>query len=147
MANWIGLMSRAALSLGALLFLTAPASTQGAGKPTAIGRLEPGLWQLRDLRNNNAPVRSICVADPAMLMQIQHGDAPCSRLVIADDRTGTTVHYTCPAKGFGRTSVRVETPRLAKIDTQGIYDNAPFAYRLEARRVGSCQDAKARVGR
>jgi hypothetical protein len=71
-------------------------------------------------------------------MQVQHRNSPCSRLVIATDTSGATVQYTCPAGGFGRTSIRVETPRLAQIDTQGIVDNTPFGYRAEARRVGPC---------
>ena len=67
------------------------------------------------------------------------------RVVLSNDVKGATVHYTCPANGFGRTSVRVETPRLAKIDTQGIMGNAPFAYRAEARKVGACSGG-GRVG-
>lgn len=127
-----------------LAAMSAPALTQAGGKLSALGRLEPGLWQLRNLEDDRAQPQSICVADPNMLMQVQHRNSPCSRLVIADDARGATVHYTCPAGGFGRTSVRVETPRLAKIDTQGISGNAPFAYRAEARRVGACGGAAVR---
>lgn len=133
-----GLIGRAAMALGAVMILAAPATAQGRQQLAAIGKLEPGMWQLRDLdRSSNAP-QSICVADPSMLLQVQHRNSPCSRLVISNSGTAATVHYTCPANGFGHTSVRVETSRLAKIDTQGIVDNAPFAYRAEARRVGAC---------
>jgi hypothetical protein len=129
---------RAALALGVASMLSAPAIPQERGKLTALARLEPGLWQIRDLGDPSAAPQSICFADPTMLTQVQHRNSPCSRLVLANDASSATVHYTCPAHGFGRTSVRVETSRLAKIDTQGIVDNAPFAYRAEARRVGAC---------
>lgn len=133
-----GLLSRAAMALGALMVLAAPAAAQGGHRLAAIGRLQPGLWQLRNLDEAGTMPRSLCVIDPAMLFQVQHRNAPCSRLVIADGADGATVHYTCPANGFGQTSVRVESSRLARIDTQGISDATPFAYRAEARRVGTC---------
>lgn len=133
-----GAWRRAVMALGALTLVSSAASAPQAGtKLSALARLEPGLWQLRDLDNAGA-AQSICVADPSALLQLRHRNAPCSRLVIADDVKGATVHYTCPANGFGRTELRVETPRLAQIETQGIADNAPFAYRAEARRIGVC---------
>ena len=137
MARLNGALCRALIVLGAAASLTAPALTQG--RLSALAGLEPGLWQLRDLDDDRSAPASICVADPAVLMQVQHRNSPCSRLVIANDSAGATVHYTCPANGFGRTTLRVETPRLVQIDTQGISGNAPFAYRLEARRTGACQ--------
>lgn len=135
-----GHIGRAAIALGAVMMLTAPATAQGGQRLAAIGKLEPGLWQLRNLDRSSGAPQSICVADPSMLLQVQHRNSPCSRLVIANGATAATVHYTCPANGFGHTSVRVETSRLAKIDTQGIIDNAPFAYRAEARRIGTCSN-------
>ena len=105
---------------------------------TALAQLEPGLYQVRQLGAERMQAQSICVADPAVLLQLKHRGAPCSRLVLDNGPKGATVHYTCPANGYGRTSLRVETPRLAKIDTQGLADNAPFAYRAEARRIGAC---------
>lgn len=130
---------RALAALGAIILLAAPATPQGKGAAlTALAKLEPGLWQVRNLEDRAARPQAICVGDPAVLMQVQHRDSPCSRVVLAGDAVSATVHYTCPARGFGRTSLRVETPRLAKIDTQGIVDDAPFAYRAEARRVGAC---------
>jgi hypothetical protein len=134
--GWSGALRRAGVALGAISLLAGAALTQG--RLSALAQLEPGLWQLRDLDDARAAPQSICVADPSILMQVQHRNAPCSRLVIASDPKGATVHYTCPLSGFGRTSLRVETPRLARIDTQGIVDNAPFALRAEARRVGNC---------
>ena len=144
MSRLNGAARRAAFAALAAALLGPPALTQVRGQLSALARLEPGLWQLRNLEDQRSAPQSICVADPAVLMQVQHRNSPCSRLVIANDAKGATVHYTCPAGGFGRTSLRVETPRLAKIDTQGISDNAPFAYRAEARRIGACGASAAR---
>lgn len=134
-----GAVRRAVMALGAMTLVSSAASApQGATKLSALSRLEPGLWQLRDLDNAAGQQQSICMADASALLQLRHRNAPCSRLVIADSAKTATVQYTCPATGFGRTEVRVETPRLAQIDTQGIVDNAPFALRVEARRIGVC---------
>jgi hypothetical protein len=137
---------RAAMALAAVLLASATAQTQEGGRPSALSRLEPGRWELKNL-DSGSRYASICVADPAMLMQLQHRNSPCSRLVISSSAQETTVHYTCPATGFGRTTLRVETPRLAQIDTQGISRNVPFAYRIEARRSGSCEAGSATAGR
>jgi hypothetical protein len=129
----------AILAIGALTIATSPSGASRPGQPlAALSPLQPGLWQIRELGNDRAAPQSICIADPAMLLQVKHYKEPCSRLVIADEANQATVHYTCPANGFGRTWLRVETPRLAKIDTQGIVDNTPFAFRAEARFVGPC---------
>lgn len=145
MTGELRLTRRLLVSLGAAALLGATAVAHAAGALPALSRLEPGLWQVRELGpgRHKPPVR-LCISDTAMLMQLQHRSAPCSRTVIASGASSATVHYTCPANGFGRTSVRVETPKLAKIDTQGIMDNAPFAFRAEARHVGSCPNANAR---
>jgi hypothetical protein len=129
---------RAAIALGAVLAATSPAVPQGRGRIDALAPLQPGLWELRELDNSRAVTRSMCIADPNILMQVQHRNSPCSRLVIANGEMNATVHYTCPAGGFGRTTIRVESPRLAVIDTQGIDHNMPFAYRAELRRRGAC---------
>jgi hypothetical protein len=129
---------RAMIALVAILAVASPAVPQGRGRITALAPLQPGLWELRELDNSRAAPRSMCIADPNILMQVQHRNLPCSRLVIANGQMNATVHYTCPAGGFGRTTIRVESPRLAVIDTQGIDNNMPFAYRAELRRKGSC---------
>jgi hypothetical protein len=137
MASTVSAVARFGVMLGLAAMLTSPALPQKRAQLNALARLEPGLWQIREIGQRAAP-QAICVADPDILTQVQHRGTPCSRLVIANEPRSATVHYTCPAHGFGRTSVRVETSRLAKIDTQGILDNTPFAYRAEARRVGAC---------
>jgi hypothetical protein len=138
MAKFDGGGVRAA-TLAAIAATTIGASPAKPSQPlAALSRLEPGLWQIRELNNDRAAPQSICVADPTILMHVKHNKTPCSMLVIAERADGATVHYTCSANGFGRTSLRVETSRLAKIDTQGIIDKAPFAFRAEARYVGPC---------
>jgi hypothetical protein len=137
MARLGGVLRRAMVALGGAMILGAAALPQGRGELSALAKLEFGLWQIRNL-DDRRQLPPICLGDRNLLMQVQHRNSPCSRLVIANDPRGATVHYTCPAGGFGRTSIRVETPRLAQIDTQGIVENAPFAYRAEARRVGAC---------
>ena len=136
---------RARFALGAAIAVSAAAAAAGAAsKVSALARLEPGLWQLRDLDAPKAAQQSVCIADPILLMQLRHRSAPCTRLVVAEGERDAIVHYTCPASGYGQTALRVETPRLAQIDTQGIIDNRPFALRAEARRVGPCENAGGR---
>jgi hypothetical protein len=131
--------------VGAAIAVSVAAAAMGAAnKVTALSRLEPGLWQLRDLDAPRAAQQSLCIADPILLMQLRHRSAPCTRLIVADRERDAVVHYTCPASGYGQTALRVETPRLAQIDTQGIIDNRPFALRAEARRVGPCENASRR---
>jgi len=104
----------------------------------ALSRLEPGLWQIRELNKDRARLRSICLGDATVLIQLEHRQITCSRLVITNAPKDLTVHYVCPYNGFGQTSLRVESPRLVTLDTQGIANNAPFAYRAELRRLGDC---------
>lgn len=137
----IGGFCRAAAALGAAMFLGSPAPTQERTRIPLLGRIESGLWELRS--PSNALVASICVGDRILLTQPQHGDSPCTRLVISADARSATVHYTCPAAGFGRTTIRVETPRLVQIHSQGIYRNAPFGLQAEARRIGPCRPARS----
>lgn len=120
------------LLLGATIAHAAP---RAAMTPAALGPIEPGLWEMVA---DGEPTRAICVADPVALTQIRHGAAACTRLVIADEGTSAVVHYSCPGAGWGRTSLRVESPRAVRIDTQGIAGSAPFAFAGEARRTGAC---------
>lgn len=125
---------------GALLGAVLGASSaipqeRGAALPV-LDRLEAGLWELRG--PNDSRVGSICIGDRALLTQPRHGTAACSRNLIGSDARSVTVRYSCPGTGSGQTMVRVETPRLAQIDSQGLDRGTPFALRAEARRVGAC---------
>jgi len=128
----------AILLLGAILVATAPAATPERKRLTVFSKLKPGLWELREFGNPSAPRRSLCLSDPQVLMQIEHRGIPCSSLVLHDDPEHATVHYTCPASGYGRTSVRWVSPQLVTIDTQGILNSRPFAYRADVRRIRGC---------
>ncbi len=121
-----------------------PAWSQPASAPTlvALSSLESGQWQLRS-RADPTENRSVCIGDAQSLIQIRHGRATCSRFVIANDPKSATVHYTCPGAGHGRTTVRMETPRLIQLESQGIADNEPFSITLEGRRVGACGSASS----
>lgn len=100
-----------------------------------LGQIERGQWLLKEVRGDE---RKICFTAPVNFIQIGHGNAPCDQFVIAQDQHSATVGYMCTGHGKGRTTVTVETPRLVKIETQGVADGAPFELEYEARRVGAC---------
>jgi hypothetical protein len=131
-----------------LAVLAVPVSGQPDPAPrlTALAKLEPGQWMLRT-RGHASETRSICVTDAAILLQPRHGGAACSRFVIANDDRAATVHYTCPGAGHGRTTLRVENPRLIQIESQGIAEKEPFAFDMEGRRTGACPAKVSAVSR
>lgn len=132
-------MSRALLALPLLLAAAAlPAQPARAPAIAALDAIEPGQWQLRSPGQQGA-TRSMCIVDPAVLIQLQHAGATCQRFVVDNQPQSATIHYTCPGAGYGRTTIKVETSRLFQLDSQGIADNAPFAMSYEARRTGSCR--------
>jgi hypothetical protein len=104
---------------------------------SALSSMQPGLWEFRS-RGDASANRAICVTDPKAVLQLRHSGAACSRFVISDEPKATTVHYKCPAGGHGQTTVRVETPRLIQVETQGVDRREPFAFSAEGRRVGDC---------
>ena len=112
-----------------------------AGAPApqiaALAQVEPGQWQIKPFLGDG-PARSLCISNAASFIQIEHGEASCSRFVVEDRPGVATVSYSCPGAGSGRTTIRVETTRLLDIQTQGIVNNAPFEVRYEARRTGPC---------
>lgn len=123
--------------LGAGLFAIAlPALSQVQGTNAMLARLESGQWELRG--PNNSRLGSICLGNPILLAQPRHRAANCSRDVVAADEHSITVNYACPGLGRGRTTIRIETPRLVQIDSQGLDRGAPFALRAQARRTGAC---------
>ncbi len=58
--------------------------------------------------------------------------------VTSDSPSSTVVDYSCGGAGFGHTKIDLITPRSLRIETQGVSDNLPFSYVLQARRVGDC---------
>lgn len=109
-----------------------PAESQAPGP---LGSVERGQWELR---SGDSPAGTLCLGDPFLLAQPQHGPQPCTHEVISSDAHSVTVNYVCPGVGRGRTVLRVETPRLVQIDSQGLHNGAPFALRAQARKVGAC---------
>jgi hypothetical protein len=124
-----------ALGLAGLLAVAAPVFAFALPDLEALSTLERGRWQLRDAKGAG---RSICLGDPTALVQLEHEGVSCDQEIVASLAASATVQYSCPGRGYGHTSIRVETPRLARIDTQGLVDGRPFSYRVEARKVGSC---------
>ncbi|HYW15291.1 MAG TPA: hypothetical protein VE891_03940 [Allosphingosinicella sp.] len=118
-----------------MLAIAAPAFALALPELKAFSQLERGRWQLRD---GSGGSRSICLADPIAFVQLEHKGVSCRREILSNEKGAATVQYSCPGRGFGHTSIRVETPRLARIDTQGLVDGRPFSYRSEARKVGAC---------
>jgi hypothetical protein len=108
----------------------------------AFDRIEPGQWQLRAL-DNSVPVRKLCIDDAYALVQLRHPGAACTRFVLSNEPQTATVHYTCSGAGYGRTTIRVETGQLVRIESQGLANRSPFQVTLEGRRIGNCQTEHA----
>ncbi len=102
-----------------------------------LDRFESGLWEVR--ARDVAESVQICVDNGRKLIQIRHQREACRRFVVDDTSQLVTVHYTCPANGYGHTSVRFENPKLARLETQGIDNGLPFNFVAEARRIGPCR--------
>ena len=127
-------MTRPSILLAALsgMFLLTAAQ-----QPAALSTTSAGEWELTGIQGAKAPVRQ-CVSDLMMLTQFEHRTHHCTSQVISDRGNSTVVQYSCGAAGFGRTQIDVLTPRSLRISTQGISDNLPFNYVLQARRIGDC---------
>jgi hypothetical protein len=127
-------------AIAGVLFLTlaggAPAPQRDPTALLALKTIEQGQWQLKEA--DGGGTRNVCLGNPATLLQIRHGSAQCSHFVVENSKQVATIHYTCPGHGYGRTTVSVETPRLVRVDTQGVADGAPFADVMEGRRTGAC---------
>jgi len=128
----------AALALagaGVLAALAVPVLAQGNGL-AMLGTLAKGEWTIR--QRGGAPDRKVCVRSGAELIQLMHRESGCSQFVVEDGAARVTVQYTCPGNGYGRTSIRRETPALVQLESQGIESRTPFQLTAEARRTGTC---------
>lgn len=131
-------MRRAALALagaGVVAGMAVPVLAQGNGL-AMLGTLAKGEWTIR--QRGGAPDRKICVRSGAELIQLMHRESGCSQFVVEDGAARVTVQYTCPGNGYGRTSIRRETPALVQLESQGIESRTPFQLTAEARRTGTC---------
>ena len=128
-----------------MLAVVATLSTTGAiaatvidaNVPSALASLQPGQWALHS-RDGSAPPRTLCLGDPRVLLQVRHSGSSCSKVVLSNNPNATVVNYTCAGGNSGRTEVRVETPRVVQIESQGIEGNSPFEWSYEGRRIGEC---------
>lgn len=125
-----------AVGLGGLMLLAMPGDAQ---TPGALAALETGMWQLRSIGGSGPQAtRNVCVRNAAQLLQLRHGSRGCPSRTLSQSATDVSVRYECSGNGWGQTSIHVETPRLARIDTQGIHGGSPFHQVYEARRTGAC---------
>lgn len=125
-----------AAAVGLALVATAmPVAAQGPELAMLDG-LRKGAWSLR-IREGGGEQR-ICLRDGRELIQIQHRQPGCSRFVVTDQADQVTVQYTCRGNGYGRTSIRKESPVLVQVESQGIHNGTPFSFSAEARHVGGC---------
>lgn len=126
---------------GAVIVTVAVATAAGSAATQlhvpVLGRLESGLWQLRSLEGGGS-IAAVCLGDPLVLTQLRHRGEQCRHTLVGQGRDSVELRYNCRA-AFGQTAIRVETPRLARVETQGVDNGVPFAFRAEARRVGPCR--------
>lgn len=118
--------------------IAAPTPAPSTPLPAALRSVETGEWELRG-RGEGAETHRICVSDVRQLLQTQHGRALCPSFVVSDSANALSVTYDCAAAGNGRSDIRIETPRLVQLRSQGIANGAPFAFSAEGRRVGACR--------
>ena len=121
--------------LGVLVAI--PAALAVAAPPAALSRVAGGLWEISGVPGASAPVLQ-CFADVLMMAQFEHRARNCSRTVLSDKGESTVITYSCGPSDFGQSQIDVITPRALTIRTQGISDQLPFNYVIEARRVGDC---------
>lgn len=126
----------AAASLAGLTVFSVSAPAQAPDLQLLSG-LQKGSWTLK-ARGSSESGKRVCLGDPIALTQIQHGKASCSRYVIEDKPNMLRVSYKCGAQGHGVTTIRRESSGLVQVQSQGIANNAPFSFNMEARRTGSC---------
>jgi hypothetical protein len=131
-----------AVRSAALLVALASAHGKAEAPATlaAFELLQPGLWEFKSTQDGAAN-RSICLRDSKAMLQLKHFQQSCSQFVIANGPRAATVHYQCNGAGHGQTSVRVETPRLVQLQSQGLSNRAPFSFSAEGRRIGDCSTA------
>ena len=122
--------------LGAAIAI--PAAALAATVPSALSHIAGGLWEVSGAPGAQTPIRQ-CFADVQILAQFEHRARNCSRTVLSDNGTSTVIDYRCGPSDFGQSQVDVVTPRALRIATQGISDQLPFNYVIQARRVGECE--------
>jgi hypothetical protein len=100
------------------------------------------MWEVSGAPGVEAPVRQ-CVGDVLSLAQYEHRSRTCSRSVVSEKGSSTVITYSCGPSDFGQSQIDVITPRSLRISTQGISDQLPFNYVIQAHRVGDCEKSAA----
>ena len=121
-----------------VLVLGGSLALMGAQPVSPLAQTQPGLWEIDGLPGAKTPIKQ-CLADVASLVQFEHRGKSCKAKVVSTTGSSTVIEYQCaPAVGFGRSEIDVITPRSLRIETQGISEQLPFRYVIQARRVGDC---------
>lgn len=121
----------------AILSGFAVAASAQAPAMALLDGLMQGEWTLKE-RGSRGPGKKICLGNPELLLQIQHGNANCTRYVIENSPRKLRVSYKCGGSGHGVTQIKQESSSLVQISTQGISNGDPFTFEFEGRRTGSC---------
>ncbi len=109
--------------------------------PMLLSQVQGGLWEVSGAPASKQPVR-FCLADVATLARFEHRDKNCAARVLKTTANLASIDYNCRFAGFGHSQIEMLTPRSLRIDTQGISNGLPFAYVLQARRIGDCPAAQ-----
>ena len=134
-------MDRSRLAVVTVAGMAAALALTAAQRPALFGQTAPGLWEISGIPGAKVSARE-CVADMVSLARYEHKSRPCTVKVTGDSPDSAVVDYSCGGAGFGHTKIDLITPRSLRIDTQGVSDNLPFSYVLQARRVGDCPAIK-----
>ncbi len=98
--------------------------------------LQKGEWEIRF--RDGSPTKRICVRSGLELIQLRHQGQTCGRYSAEPEQDEVTIQYSCRAKGYGRTNLRMETEKLVQLESHGVADGLPFHFSAEARHVGAC---------
>jgi hypothetical protein len=130
-----------ALRMAVAMLVAASSAASLAHAPPPLRGLEPGEWELRERpeEGEKGGIRRICLADLRQLVQLRHARNSCKSLTVDENARRLVISYDCAGAGGGRTDIRMETPRLVQIRSQGIADGAPFSFSAEGRRIGACR--------
>jgi len=128
--------ARPMLLLAAAGVAAVPVAATPPASLAMLDSLAKGGWTLR-IRDDGSQQR-ICLRDGTELIQLRHREPGCSRFVVKDTADEVVVQYTCRGTGYGRTTIRRESPELVQVQSQGFRDGRPFSFSGEARRSGRC---------
>ena len=108
-----------------------------AAAPALLAGLERGEWRVTS--RDGGPARDICLGNPAQLAQLAHPGPACRIAAVEEGADRVTLQYICRGRGYGRTTIRRETPGLVQIESQGVARGRPFQFTAEGRRTGACR--------